>query len=112
MAQTSRAPTLDALRARRDDILRIAAAHDAHNVRVFGSVARGEADERSDVDILVDIVTEARGFEYFGVIADLQRALEDLLGRKVDVVDAAALQYEPPDFPSMRKRVLKDAVLL
>ena len=45
--------SLESLRARRDDILRIAIRHGAHNVRVFGSVARGEATEDSDVDFLV-----------------------------------------------------------
>lgn len=43
------------LKAKREEILRIAAKHGAHNVRIFGSVARGEADADSDVDILVDM---------------------------------------------------------
>jgi predicted nucleotidyltransferase len=52
--------TLLELQARRDEVLRIAAAYDARNVRVFGSVARAEADADSDVDFLVDIATDAR----------------------------------------------------
>ncbi len=42
------------LKSLREEILRIAAKHGAHNVRVFGSVARGEADEKSDIDLLVE----------------------------------------------------------
>ena len=51
---TKTAPTLASLRARRDEILALAARYGAHNVRVFGSVARGEATPDSDVDLLVD----------------------------------------------------------
>lgn len=47
-------PTLEDLRARRDEILRVAAAEKAHNVRVFGSVARGDARPDSDIDLVVD----------------------------------------------------------
>lgn len=79
--------TLEALRARREEIVRIAAAHGASNVRVFGSVAWGEADAASDVDVLVDLATDAEGFAYFGVLEDLRRALADLLGHDLDVVD-------------------------
>jgi predicted nucleotidyltransferase len=97
--------TLEDLRARRDEILRIAAAHGARNVRVFGSVARGEADVASDVDVLIDVVADADGFAYFGLLEDLRRALEELLGCDVDVVDSAGLQ-------EMRERVLREAVSL
>ena len=98
-------PTLKDLRARRDEILRIADKNGARNVRIFGSVARGDAIESSDVDILVDIFSDARGFEYFGVLEDLRRDLEALLGRKVDVMDSAALKRT-------RDRVLAEAVPL
>jgi predicted nucleotidyltransferase len=97
--------TLEWLRARRDEILRIVAAHDAANVRVFGSVARGEADARSDIDLLVDIVTDAKGFAYFGLLEDLRRALGSALGCKVDVVDSAGLNR-------LRTTVLREAVPL
>jgi hypothetical protein len=46
-------PTLDILRQRRDDILAIAQRYGAYNLRVFGSVARGNANEASDIDFLV-----------------------------------------------------------
>lgn len=100
-----RGPTLKDLRVRREDILRIAAVHGARHVRVFGSVARGEADAESDVDLLVDVVAEVGGFAYFGLLEDLRRALTDLLGRDVDVVDSAGLRV-------MRERVLCEAVPL
>jgi uncharacterized protein len=103
MSQATAGLTLEALRARRDEILRIAAAHGASNVRVFGSVARGEADSRSDVDVLVDVSTDSEGFAYFGRLEDLRRALTNLLGRDVDVIDSAALRQ-------MRERVLHEAV--
>ncbi len=105
MAHATARLTLEALRARRDEILRIAAAHGASNVRVFGSVARGEADSRSDIDVLVDVSTGSDGFAYFGRLEDLRRALTDLLGHEVDVVDSAGLRR-------MRERVLREAVAL
>jgi predicted nucleotidyltransferase len=80
--------SLEELRARRDEILQIAAAHGARNVRVFGSVARGQARPESDVDFLVDIDTERQGFAFFGQIEDLRRALEQLLGCSVDIGEA------------------------
>jgi len=48
-------PSLELLREKRSEILSICAKHGAKNVRVFGSVARGEADEQSDIDFLVDL---------------------------------------------------------
>lgn len=82
---------LDVLRARRQEILRIAAAHGAYNVRVFGSVARNEAGPESGVDFLVDIETDRRGFEFFGLLEDLRRALEAFLGCPVDVGEAVQM---------------------
>ncbi len=88
MVQAGRGLTLEDLRARREEILRIAEAHGARNVRVFGSVARGEAGPDSDIDFLVDIETDRRGFEFFSVLEDLRRALEVLLEHPVDVSEA------------------------
>jgi predicted nucleotidyltransferase len=88
MVGTSRGLTLNDLRRRREEILQIAARYDASNVRVFGSVARGEADVQSDVDFLVDIETDKRGFDFFGLLEDLRRDLEVLLGVPVDVGEA------------------------
>jgi predicted nucleotidyltransferase len=97
--------TLEDLRARRDEILQIAEAHGARNVRVFGSVARGEAHIGSDVDVLVDVVADTDGFAYFGLLEDLRRALAELIGREVDVVDSGGLR-------DRRERVLGEAVPL
>jgi predicted nucleotidyltransferase len=87
---------------KRRDILRIAARYGAGQVRVFGSLARGEAGPDSDVDILV---TLEPGRSLLDLIA-LKQDLEDLLGCKVDVVTEAAVS------PYIRDRILRDAVAL
>lgn len=124
MTRASDRPTLESLRAIREEILRIAAAHDADNIRVFGSVARGEADERSDVDLLVDIPDPVDVMEYFGRLDSLRIALEELLGRSVSILDSRDMKlrpYDPTDkvasidaaaLRRFRDRVLKDAVPL
>ncbi len=76
------APTLEALRSMAEDIARIVGAHGGRNVRVFGSVARGEARPGSDIDLLVDV---ERGTGLFGLSA-MEIELEKLLGCPVDVV--------------------------
>jgi predicted nucleotidyltransferase len=75
--------TLDDLRVRRDEILRIAVSRGARNVRIFGSVARGEADIDSDIDFVVEMEPE------YGVLdlGELILELEHVRGRKVDVVE-------------------------
>ena len=88
MPKTDRAPTLGDLRKQREEILRIASAYGASNVRVFGSVARGQARRDSDVDLLVDIESDRRGFQFFAVLEDLGRALEERLGYPVDIGEA------------------------
>jgi predicted nucleotidyltransferase len=90
------------VRAKREDILRIAKLHGARNVRLFGSVARGKAEESSDVDVLVEAGPHRTPFFPGGLVADL----EDLLGCKVDVVTEAALH------PYIRAQVLREAVPL
>ena len=79
----------DVVREKREEILRIAEQHGAYNVRLFGSVARGEAGPHSDVDLLID-VDDTRTTPWFpgGLIADL----EDLLGRRVDIVFADSIR--------------------
>ena len=79
---------------------RIATAHGAGNVRVFGSVGRGEHGSTSDLDVLVDM---AEGRSLFDLIA-LSDDLEESLGVEVDVVTEASLS------PYMRDRVLDEAV--
>ena len=90
------------LQAKREEILNIAAKHGAYNVRIFGSVARGEADEKSDVDILVDTGPETSSWFPAGLIIDL----EELLGCEVDVVTERGLR------PRIKDRVLKEAITL
>ena len=88
------------LKDKRADILRLAAQHGAYNVRVFGSVARGESGPNSDIDVLVEFEPGRTLLDRIGLIQDL----EDLLGRKVDVVTEKALHR------SMRQQVLQQAV--
>lgn len=76
------------LHEQRDQILEITARHHARKVRVFGSVARGEATARSDVDFLVDFDTRSSLFD----VLHLTEELEALLGRHVDVVSAGGLK--------------------
>lgn len=101
MNQTTKGLTLEDLRTRRDEILRIAAARGAHNVRVFGSVARGEAGPESDVDFLIDLEQGRTLFDLSSLILDL----EDALGSKVDVV-----QITRPS--RVADRIQREAVLL
>ena len=90
------------LKERRDEILRIANKYGAQSVRVFGSVARGEADEQSDIDFLVEMeqgrsLLDLGGFQY---------ELEELLGRPVDVVTVRGLKGR------IREMVVQEAVVL
>lgn len=101
--------TLAQLRARRDEILRIAAAHDVTNVRIFGSGARGEADGRSDVDFLVDLPPDRRGFDYFGALDEIREALEAALGCHVDVL---SIRVVAPESGAVADTIQRDAVPL
>ncbi len=88
---------------KREEILALAAEHGATNVRVFGSVARGEANETSDVDFLVDW-DYARVSSWGG--AGFGEALEALLGRPVDIATEKQLRA------GIRERVLHECILL
>jgi len=90
------------LRERRDDILRIARRHGAFNVRLFGSVARGDDRSDSDLDVLVELEP---GRSLVDRIA-LKQDLEDLLGREIDVVTEKSLH------PQIRENVRQEAILL
>lgn len=91
------------LEEKRSQILRIAEKHGAYNVRVFGSVARGEATEESDIDFLVDYDLEKIS-PWFpgGLLLDL----EQLLDRKVDIATVDMLKEK------IRDRILDEAVKL
>ena len=93
--RVSEAPTLDDLRARRDTILRLAGQYGAFNVRVFGSVARGDAASDSDIDLVMGFPSGTSMFDLVGLWLDLQ----ELLGREVSLLDEAAL-----DQPLQAKR--------
>ena len=75
------------IRARRDEVLALAAKHGAHNVRVFGSVARGENTPASDIDFLVAMDDDRSLLDHIAMI----RELEEMLGCQVDVVIDEAL---------------------
>ena len=90
------------LHEKREDILRVASQRGAFNIRVFGSVARGEADAKSDIDLLVDLEPGRSLFDLGGLLMDLQ----DLLGRNVDVVTERGLRER------IRERVLNEAIPL
>ena len=90
------------LKEKREDILHVARRHGARNLRIFGSVVRGEARADSDIDFLVDAGPGRTPFFPGGLLADL----EDLLGCKVDIVTEEALHWY------IREQVLKEAVPL
>ena len=95
--------TIDQLvHEKRQEIERIASEHGVRNVRVFGSVARGEAGPDSDIDLLVQVGPVTSSWFPAGLILDL----EDLLGCRVEVVTERALN------PDIRDRVLQEAVPL
>lgn len=87
------------LKLKREEILRIAAKHGARNVRIFGSVVRGEAGPESDLDLLVELEPDRSLFDH----AELVEDLEVLLGRKVDVVTENGVYW------LLRRRILKEA---
>lgn len=86
----------------REDISRIAASHGAENIRVFGSVRRGEANSSSDLDLLVDMSKDRSLLD----LVALGDELEEVLGVEVDVVTEGSLS------PYLRDRILAEAVVL
>ena len=90
----------EVIRAKRNEIQRIAVKHGARNVRVFGSVARGEARPDSDVDFLIDVEPVTSSWFPAGLVQDL----ENLLGRRVEVVTELGLNH------LIRDEVLREAV--
>ena len=92
----------DLLKFKRHEIIDIAARHGARNVRIFGSVVRGEARPESDLDLLVELEEGRSLMDHVALLQDL----EDLLGCRVDVVSEKALHWY------IRNRVLAEAVPL
>ena len=91
-----------ALSNKREEILRITAALGATNLRVFGSVSRGDATDKSDLDLLINLEP---GRTILDIIA-IKQDLEDLLGCAVDVVTENAVS------PYIREQILKEAISL
>jgi uncharacterized protein len=102
MADVTNGSSSEFASGEREDINRIAAAHGARNVRVFGSVGRGESTDSSDLDLLVDM---AEGRSLLDLVA-LGDDLEEALGVAVDVVTEKSLS------PYLRDRILSEAVSL
>lgn len=88
--------TLETLQSRRAEILELASKHGAANVRVFGSVARGEDTENSDIDFLVDMQEGRTLYDLIGLQLDIEKAL----GKHTDVLT-----------PDGINRYLKDQIL-
>lgn len=92
----------DLLKEKREDMLRVATRHGSRNVRIFGSVVRGQADAESDIDILVDLEPGRTLFDLGGIWWELN----ELLPAKVDVVTEKGLKRR------IKERVLREAVPL
>lgn len=90
------------IRQHRAAILALARRYGAHDVRIFGSVARGDATQASDLDLIVRFEPGRSLFDHGGLLMDLQ----ELLGMKVDVIDEEGMR------PRFRQHVMKEAVAL
>jgi predicted nucleotidyltransferase len=90
------------LKEKRDVILAAARRHGVRNIRIFGSVARGEDDSESDIDFLVDMEPGRSILDHASLLIELQQ----LLGRKVDVVSERGIKNR------IRERVLREAIPL
>ena len=90
------------LKKNRDDILQIASKHGVTHIRIFGSAARGESKEDSDIDFLIEVNGPTTPWFPGSLVADLEKLLE----RRVDVVEPEAIR-EP-----LRKHILQEAVSL
>ncbi len=100
MIQTSATSRDDAIRILRDHVVRMRKEFGVRSLKMFGSLARGNASESSDVDLLVEF---NRPTGFFGLIR-LQLFLQQLLGREVDLGTAASLR------PEMRRRVEQESI--
>ncbi len=94
--------TREDIRSRRDAILEIAGRYGAHDVRIFGSVARGDAKDGSDLDLIVRFEPGRSLLDHGGLIMDLR----ELLNIKVDVIDEEAMRDR------FRNYVMREAIPL
>ncbi len=92
---------------KREQILQVAERYGAQDVRVFGSVARGDFDDTSDVDFLIRLdSSNFEGVRYFAVLEQIREELEGILGCKVDVVEEKGLRER------IRGQVLAEAIAI
>lgn len=94
--------TQEDIREKREAILEIARRYGAHDVRIFGSVARGDTTETSDLDLIVRFERGRSLLDHGGLVMDLR----DLLGIRVDVIDEEGMRER------FRKHVMKEAIPL
>ncbi|HXA15459.1 MAG TPA: nucleotidyltransferase family protein [Thermoanaerobaculia bacterium] len=92
----------DIVREKREEVLAIARKHGASNVRVFGSVARGEAAEQSDIDLLVDLAAGRSLFDLGALVMELNESI----GQHVDVVTDGGIRSR------IRDRIVAEAIPL
>lgn len=90
------------VRQHRDAILALAQQYGAHDVRIFGSVARGDATDASDLNLIVRFDSGRSLFDHGGLLMDIQ----ELLGAKVDILDEEGMR------PRFRQHVMREAVAL
>jgi predicted nucleotidyltransferase len=93
---------VDVVQAKREQILSVARRHGVTGIRVFGSMARGDAGPESDVDLLIEVGEEPSAWFPGGLVADL----EELLGRRVQVTTERGLD------DLLRDRVIEEAIPL
>ncbi|MCC7528477.1 MAG: nucleotidyltransferase domain-containing protein [Candidatus Melainabacteria bacterium] len=92
---------------KREQILKVAEKYGANNVRVFGSVARGDSGEKSDIDFLIQLdSSKLEGMRYFSVLEDMKEELELLLNCRVDIVEEKSLREK------FKAEVLAEAIAL
>lgn len=95
-------PTIEYLKEKRSEILSLADSWGAYDIRIFGSIARGDANESSDIDLLVNLRPGHTLMDLGGFLMDLQ----ELLGRKVDATTEGGLHWYIKD------KILREAVTL
>lgn len=88
------------LLTKREDILAIAKKHGVTSIRLFGSVARGDSNEKSDIDLLIDVADPTPPWFPGGLVAELEK----LTGRSVSVVEEVSLEK------TLKEKVLAEAV--